>query len=275
MSSTLVVSTLGALQASISVLITLGYGLIATRLGMVREGTARDVASLCRNIFLPALLITDIGSQLDHHNVLDYAPIFTWSIAYTVVSITLGKAAVHLFGLPTWTVIAVTFNNSTSLPLLLTSSLLETGVLGELAGDDIRETVARTKSYFLINSLVSKVLVFAIGPTLFGEQAITKHSPMESDEETSLLSRPISTYPLDVVMVDIDSKTPRIIRRLLKKTNTFFNPITWGGVIAIIIGLVPSLHHAVFAPSHEGGFLNAWLTSSLRNMGTLFSGMEV
>jgi len=271
MPSTLIVSALGALQASISVLITLGYGLIAARLGMVQEGTARDVASLCRNIFLPALLITDIGSQLDHRNVLNYAPIFTWSIAYTAVSVMLGKTVVHLFGLPTWTVTAVAFNNSTSLPLLLTESLLETGILGELAGGDIRETVARVKSYFLINSLVSKVLAFAIGPTLFGEQAATKYPPIESDEETCLLSRssPTST---NVGGMDMDSK---FFQRFLKQASIFLNPTTWGGIVAIIFGLVPSLHHVLFAPSNEGGFLNAWFTSSLRNMGALFSGMEV
>jgi len=272
MPSTLIVSALGALQASVSVLITLGYGLIAARLGMVREGTARDVASLCRNIFLPALLITDIESQLDHRNVLNYAPIFTWSIAYTAVSVMLGKTVVHLFGLPTWTVTAVAFNNSTSLPLLLTGSLLETEILGELAGGDIRETVARVKSYFLINSLVSKVLTFTIGPTLFGEQAATKYPPIESDEETRLLSRSSPTSSTNVDVMDMDSK---IFQRFLKQASIFLNPTTWGGIVAIIVGLVPSLHHVLFAPSNEGGFLNAWFTSSLRNMGALFSGMEV
>jgi len=272
MPSTFIVSALGALEASVSVLITLGYGLIAARLGMVREGTARDVASLCRNIFLPALLITDIGSQLDHHNVLNYAPIFIWSIAHTAVSVVLGKTIVHLFGLPTWTVATVAFNNSTSLPLLLTGSLLETGILGELAGGDTRETVARVKSYFLINSLVSKVLAFTIGPILFGEQAATKYSPVESDEETCLLSRSSSTSPTNVGAMDMDSKT---IQRFLKQASTFLNPTTWGGIVAVTVGLVPSLHHVLFAPSNEGGFLNAWFTSSLRNMGALFSGMEV
>lgn len=280
------VSTLGAFQASVSVLITLGYGLIAARMGMVRAGTARDVASLCRNVFLPALLITDIGSQLNRHNFLSYAPVFIWSITYTVVSIIMGRAAVKMFGLPGWVVAVVTFNNTTSLPLLLTRSLLETGILSGIAGDDVEGAVARARSYFLINSLVSKVLTFAIGPELLGEgvvhQAEVDSDDMEArkepDEETTLLPKPITSH-----LVIIPTATTRIVHdtrqrslwRALKRSGSFFNPTTWGGIIAIVVGIVPSLHRAAFAPSNEGGFLNAWLMSSLRNVGALFSGMEV
>ncbi|KAJ3567533.1 hypothetical protein NP233_g6307 [Leucocoprinus birnbaumii] len=287
MPSATLMSTIGALQASVSVLITLSYGVIAARLGMVHSGTARDVASLCRNVFLPALLITEIGAQLNSQNALDYAPIFVWSIGYATLSIFMGKTAVKVFGLPSWTIAAITFNNTTSLPLLLTRSLLETGILSEIAGGDTEKAVARARSYFLVNSLVSKVLTFAVGPSLLGDEVLLpparpaefssdSDESTEPDEETGLIRKHIAPHfqTIRAQTAKMVKRTPRRTQNLFHQSREFFNPTTLGGILAIVIGVVPSLHHAAFAPSNEGGFLNAWLISSLRNVGALFSGME-
>jgi auxin efflux carrier family protein len=55
MSSALVVAIIGALQGSLSVLLTILYGVIATRCGMITPPTIKDVSTLCANVFLPAL----------------------------------------------------------------------------------------------------------------------------------------------------------------------------------------------------------------------------
>ncbi len=271
MASPLIITLLGSVQASVSVLLTLSYGFIAAHFGMVSDITGRDISALCRNIFLPALLITEIGSGLNVHNVLDYVPIFIWAILYPVASIVMGKIAVKYFGLPSWTIIAVTFNNTTSLPLLLTKSLLEAKALTGIAGGDVKEAVTRANSYFLVNSLVSKVLTFAIGPRLLGEDTIEARQRVEVDddeegqsgephEQTSLLPKPAA------------SNTSLTLREWFDE---FSNPTTWAGIIAAILGLVPALHRAAFAPSDEGGFLNAWVMSSLRNVGGLFSVLQM
>ncbi|KAF9446971.1 hypothetical protein P691DRAFT_803198 [Macrolepiota fuliginosa MF-IS2] len=287
MPSALVVSILGAFQASVSVLITLSYGFIAARLGMVHEITARDISSLCRNLFLPALLITDIGSQLDVHNVPDYAAIFVWAITYAVASILMGKMAVRLFGFPSWTVPAVAFNNTTSLPLLLTRGLLETGILAGIAGGHVEEAVARARSYFLINSLVSKVLTFAISPGLLDSEDCHHQGARGMDggerrgdypgEHTSLLPKPILAHIESIrdAATSTFHDMPKPIQKPLVRVGAFLNPTTWGGIIAAIIGLIPGLHRAAFAQSDQGGFLNAWIMSSLRNIGSLFSAMEM
>lgn len=298
MASALITSFLGGLQASVSVLLTLSYGLIAARLGMVHETTAHDISSLCRNLFLPALLITDIGSQLNVDKALDYyAPIFIWSITYALTSITIGKIAVKVFGLPSWTVVAITFNNTTSLPLLLTKSLLETGILTGIAGGDVEAAVGRATSYFLINSFVSKVLTFSVGPMLLGpggdvsgdaqqrardgdgdgEDDGGEEGQYSDNERTSLLPKPVSTPVTTIREIAITKfqAIPHSIRKPLSRMGALFNPTTWGGIIAAIVGLVPGLHRAAFAPSDQGGIFNAWFTSSLRNLGGLFSGMEM
>jgi len=59
-----VVPFLGALQASISVLLTIFYGVIAAQFNLISEASAKDVSKACVRLFLPALLITNVGAQL-------------------------------------------------------------------------------------------------------------------------------------------------------------------------------------------------------------------
>jgi len=60
----LVVPFLGALQASIAVLLTIFYGVIAAQFNLISEASAKDVSKACVRLFLPALLISNVGSQL-------------------------------------------------------------------------------------------------------------------------------------------------------------------------------------------------------------------
>lgn len=248
-------------------------------MGMVRSTTAYDISALCRNLFLPALLITEIGSQLSLETIVDYMPIFIWSITYAVIMIAIGETAVRIFKLPRWTVVAITFNNTVSLPLLLTKSLLETGVLTGIAGGDVEAAVRRATSYFLMNSFVSKVLTFSLGPLLLrsdslatdreqeeieeGDSSHEEAESCESDERASLLPRTHSKPEPFARFGHKISTTP------LAFIASLSNPTTWGGVLAVVFGLIPFLHQAAFAPSKEGGFLNAWFTSTLRTMGGL------
>lgn len=251
-------------------------------MGMVRSTTAYDISALCRNLFLPALLITEIGSQLSLEKILDYMPIFIWSITYAVIMMAIGETVVKVFKLPRWTVVAITFNNTVSLPLLLTRSLLETGVLTGIAGGDVEAAVRRATSYFLMNSFVSKVLTFSVGPLLLRSDSVaTDHAERRIEEgdsgneearscenERACLLPRTQPKPDHKISTTLGSGPLAFISSLL-------NPTTWGGVLAAVFGLVPFLHQAAFAPSNQGGFLNAWFTSTLRNIGGLFNGMEM
>ncbi|KAG9726439.1 membrane transporter, partial [Aureobasidium melanogenum] len=55
----------------------------------------------------------------------------------------------------------------------------------------------------------------------------------------------------------------------------FWNPPLIGAVIGGIVGLVPALHTLFFSKPQEGGYLNAWLTSSIKNIGDLFASLQV
>ncbi len=86
MASSLVTSFLGALQASLAVLLTLSYGVIATQFGLLSEASAKDISKTCVRLFLPALLIHNVGSQLDSETGMRYIPVLRKSAAMLLQS---------------------------------------------------------------------------------------------------------------------------------------------------------------------------------------------
>ncbi|KAF9446978.1 hypothetical protein P691DRAFT_672431 [Macrolepiota fuliginosa MF-IS2] len=272
MVSALSVSAIGAFQGSLSVLLTISYGAIVAKLGIIRPTTVKDISTLCANVFLPALFIANIGKNISIGNVSGYAPIFLWSIIYTLVSMGMGKLAVRWWGLPSWTVAAVTFNNTTSLPLLLTKSFASTGILTPIAGGDPSGAVERATSYFLVNSLVAKTATFILGPHLFGNDCF--------DSSLSPVPLMISVEPSEASLLlpkvqPISSANSPPASFTARRVLLLFTPTTWGAIFALIIGLTPSLHRTFFAPPQEGGYLSAWVSESLRNVGDVFTVLQI
>lgn len=64
-----VVPFLGALQASIAVLLTIFAGVIASQFNLISEESSRDVSKVCVKLFMPALLIVNVGSELNLETV--------------------------------------------------------------------------------------------------------------------------------------------------------------------------------------------------------------
>ena len=63
-SDSIVVPFLGALQAAIAVLLTIYAGVLAAQFKLLSESASKEISRTAVNIFLPALLIVNIGSQL-------------------------------------------------------------------------------------------------------------------------------------------------------------------------------------------------------------------
>jgi predicted permease len=66
---------LGALQACVSVLLTMSYGVAAQRLRLIQESSINDMAGLGVKLFLPALIVINLGEQLQLGNALNYLPV--------------------------------------------------------------------------------------------------------------------------------------------------------------------------------------------------------
>ena len=148
-----VVPFLGALQASISVLLTIFAGVIAAQFNLLSEKSSKEISKLCVRLFLPALLIVNVGSQLHADTGIKYVPVIVWALFYNFSSMLLGWGITRVFNMPEWVTPAIAFNNTTSLPLLLVQSLDATGILSSI--DSSSDVIDRAKSFFLVNACVA------------------------------------------------------------------------------------------------------------------------
>jgi auxin efflux carrier family protein len=324
--TSLLSSFLAAIQASLSVLLVIFYGGIAARFKLLDSTTAKSISKICVKMFLPALLLTKIGSELHSGSAHRYLTILIWALICHFVSFLIGIAAHLLLGMPDWITVAIMFNNTTSYPLLLIQSLDETGILSDLIVTDetTRDAIERAKSYFLVFATVSSCLTFAVGPRLID----TEHAPDPVDDKDELedednedeteaggrnnadaeLSPTDQTHLLSsqfrrtsVASVSFFPSRPResssaaIIydrrpsgisrRRWLELSDRtrwwllflydFLNTPLIGAVLGAIIGLVPALHRSFFSDTADGGIFSAWLTASLKNVGSLFVPLPV
>ncbi|KAH1408733.1 hypothetical protein KXV68_004981 [Aspergillus fumigatus] len=291
---------LGALQACVSVLLTMSYGAMAERFRLVKESSISDMAGLGVKLFLPALIVVHLGEQLEADIVLNYVPVLIWAALYTSASIGLAHAVSRGLGLPVWVTPACAFNNTTSLPLLLLQSLESVGSLKLIIpeGDSMSGAITRAQSYFLLCAVVSKTIGYAVGPKMLqngnnqdeGRDAQDTDAEAgqsnngdyadndeEASEETSLLPERVQKARRKVtgkfrrVGRWVSSFLPERVKQELMAP--FESPFADVAILCTIIGaalgLVPQLHRAFFRPYEEGGIFNAWLTSSVKNIGKL------
>jgi predicted permease len=83
MSSGILPSFLGAVQASLAVLLTISYGVVASRWNILKESSSRDISKMCVRLFLPALLITNVGKELHADTAIRYVPVLSRSFRVT------------------------------------------------------------------------------------------------------------------------------------------------------------------------------------------------
>ncbi|KAK5115481.1 hypothetical protein LTR62_001140 [Meristemomyces frigidus] len=305
--SEIVTPLLGALQASVSVLLTIFIGVLIAQFGLLDGDAAKQVSRTGVRIFLPALLITKVGSELHAGTVGRYVPILIWAIIYNLVSMVLGTVCTRAFKLPAWVTPALTFNNTTSLPLLLIQSLQSTGILDSIlvGHDTAAAAIGRAESYFLVNAMVSNSLTFALGPRLLkphdeevpngrnegqakvenrqadDQGSVDQSEQRQVDEESSLLPQPViqHSYRLGDKIYDGTKPwwddQPHWIRTTLDIMYSFVNAPLIGAAIGALIGLVPILHVLFFAETADGGYFNAWLTEPVKNAGGLFATLQV
>ncbi|KAL2810979.1 auxin efflux carrier [Aspergillus granulosus] len=301
----LLTSFLGSLQACVSVLFTLGYGALTRRLGLIQTSSIHDVSGLGVKVFLPALILVHLGEQLKLDNAMNYLPVLVWVITYTSFSIFLGHLASRLFNLPRWVIPVCAFNNTTSLPLLLLQSLESVGSLKMIIqdGDSVSNAIARAQSYFLLCGVISKTIGYAVGPTMLtntdrdGEDEGQDQQDTETQEHDTEAQNdhadaneymPLLRGHSHKSNEDISTKFKRWAKNIVFvfpqriKQNVltpFDTPLADVAIICTLIGavlgLVPQLHKAFFNSYEDGGIFNAWLTSSIKNIGKLFTTLQI
>ena len=78
-SSEIMVPLVGAIQASISVLLTILFGVVASQFNLLSTNAAKEVSRLTVRLMLPALLIYKVGSEVQQGTAMRYVPILCMS----------------------------------------------------------------------------------------------------------------------------------------------------------------------------------------------------
>ncbi|KAK7753423.1 hypothetical protein SLS62_004714 [Diatrype stigma] len=315
-------SFLAAIQASLSVLLVISYGGIAAWLHLLDAKNTKAISKICVRMFLPALLVVKIGSELHADSAGRYGIILIWAIVCHLLSFGLGAFAHLVLGMPDWTTVALMFNNTTSYPLLLIGALSETGILRSLVVTDesTQDAIGRANSYFLVFATVSSCLTFAVGPRLIdtehgpdsprphdtdvaNDQVTDEGGETNANERTRLLHPEQPSQFIGSHNAFFPSKrqaaeaawqmSPHNNRRAILVPKRwwadlgprarwwslfifdFFNAPLLGALVGAVIGLVHPLHHAFFSDTADGGIFTAWLTASLKNIGSLFVPLPV
>lgn len=70
-------------------------------------------------------------------------------------------------------------------------------------------------------------------------------------------------------------KLPNTVQAVFSFLASMANAPLIGAILALTVGLIPPLHNAMFNDMQAGGWLKAWFTSSLRNVGELFTALQM
>ena len=218
--------------------------------------------------------------------------------------------------LPQWVLPACSFNNTTSLPLLLLDSLDSVGSLRLILrkGETTSDEIDRAQSYFLVCAVISKTIAYVVGPKMLHDGSSSPSTYIDSGPGTGSESEagPFSTeahrnnnHPDEThdgpepTATETTSLFPQATRPFTSRLSTYKAKIVaffphrmkqnlmapFGSPFADVaicctflgatLGLVPTLHRAFFARDEDGGIFNAWLTTSIRNIGRLFTTLQI
>jgi len=167
--------------------------------------------------------------------------------------------------------------------------------------------VTRAKSYFLVNAMIADSLTFGLGHKLLGgpsnedapekkdeskddqsEETVIDDQQGEDFEEQTRATEETSLLPKRAVRMNVSiqrklgalghgvwQKLPSYMQTVLAEAWGFVSPPLVGAICGVVVGLVPIFQTAFFKDTYEGGYLNAWFTKSIENIGELFTALQV
>lgn len=158
----------GALEGAVSVLLTLLAGYVVARRGAVNRDTVHKVSNLCSMLFLPMLIVVEMGPELTASKIKRLWILPIWGFTSTVVAHLIGWLGQKLFKTRSWVIVACGRPNSSALPLLLLKALSTTGVLDQFSNgdEDSSKLLKRAQSLILLNVVVQQTFTFQIAPWL-------------------------------------------------------------------------------------------------------------
>ncbi|OCF41258.1 endoplasmic reticulum protein [Kwoniella heveanensis CBS 569] len=274
-------------QASLSVILVLVYGFFARKLDILSPEGEESASKLCVTIFLPSLLFSEIGPLASWENLQQYWIIIAYALVFQAISWIVGVIGVVVFKMPPWIVPCMVFNNATSMPLLLLSSLGKNGTLSPLVGkDSLDDVLDRGQVYLLINALVCNLTRFSFGPVMMKKHPLDIPHPWSHSESPHAIKQLVDEvrgYPEVQPYENQDEETPlldqvktggkrswRALKIVKKSVAGFMNPPMYGGLAAITFGVIPFTHRWLF----EKGFLSP-VSESIDKIGKLYAALQM
>lgn len=183
--SSLLASFLGALEGTASVLFTLYVGYYIAQKGQFDRDTVKRISKVCTTIFLPCLIVVQMGPELTVQKLSRVWIIPLWGLVTTLVAHGIGWIGYKLLGLPHWTIVASGRPNSTALPLLLLQSLQYTRVFEDLSapGESVSDTLEHARSFILLNVIVQQSFTYQTAPQILKLDKTTTPNTDDHDEE--------------------------------------------------------------------------------------------
>ncbi|KAI0351044.1 hypothetical protein OH77DRAFT_1524410 [Trametes cingulata] len=309
-SSAIFETFVGAFEGSISVLLTLLAGYVMAKRGYLDRETVRSISKQCASLFLPCLIVEQMGPHLTKSKLSDVWIVPLWGFVSTALAHLIGWAGQRLLKLPYWTIAACGRTNANALPLLLLQSLEKTGVLNTLAqdGESMSETLSRAKTLILLNSVVQQTFTFEIAPSIIARDRPKGNADPESPNRLGSERGRLPTVVQDPERVGLledhdgmhDVEEPertwtdqcrtrealgditevpnmhwpaalRPLKKPVKTVASFMRPPLIATIIAFILGMVPQLHYAFL---DEDGPLYVSITQSVTNLGELFVALQ-
>ncbi|KAH7101166.1 auxin efflux carrier [Auriculariales sp. MPI-PUGE-AT-0066] len=290
----------GAIKGTVSVLMTMLAGYVVAQCGLLDTASTRRLSKLCSFVFLPLLLVSQIGEHL-HPNELRTAWIVPfWGALSTAIAYAIGWLGKKAFKLPAWAILAAGRPNATALPLMLLEGLSKDGVLDALQrpGELPSDTLARARSLILLNVVVQQCITFLAGPNILAQDKKQDNSvssrrrrsgrPVIQDvEHVGLLqdesdsddsgdrddhaTNEDARHALDRLQ-DIPKIPKWKIPRILSRVGKVFNPPLIGACVAALLWVIPGAHHILFSPD---GALHVPVATPIDNLGALYVSLQV
>jgi predicted permease len=204
-----------------------------------------------------------------------------FSLLFQFTSLLVGQLS-HLAGLPQHFVPLFVFNNVTSLPLLLISTLSSAGALDALVppGGELDQTLSKLRVYILINALVGNLTRFAIGSFLMvnhdhvlwmaphRDDPAHRDTPKSGDNQIRL---PVDNQEPDDSKKTVGQKALKAAQLGWHYLSVALNPPLVGGLAAIAFGLIPFAQSQLFSSS---GWLSP-IADAIKNIGGLYTVMQM
>ncbi|OBZ90791.1 putative transporter C5D6.04 [Choanephora cucurbitarum] len=276
----------------IQVMVIVFIGAVLSKLGYMDNDKQKWLSKLNLTFFTPCLLFSNIASVISVERLIDFWSIPVFYVLFVSISWTLSYIACSLFRVENhhkrFVSACVMFSNANSLPVAIIASLAvsEAGKKLYWDSDDSQSSIsARGISYVLFFGLFGNILRWSYGYNLLQQKNEEEdNSSVETlrnsqDEESALSERfnrqcygstsSSSSGSHDTMVSDHSAKLSDAsvslksrLLKLLQSIQQCMSPPLYAALLALFVGLIPSVKHVFYK-----GFLHQSFTRAIDSCG--------